>query len=99
MTTDVSSRPLRTSATGSLIDYGIQIVAQSPGIDPRRALRAVCDGSTWNEPARRHRPQLRNRHAVARDDDRLSGLYFPQDRPGVIAELALSDHPRHAEHM
>jgi hypothetical protein len=97
MTTDVSSRPLRASATGSVIDYDIQILAQSPGVDPRRALRAVCDDSAWNEPAWRHRPQLRNRHAVAGDDNRLSGLHFPQDRPGVVAELALSDHPGHGE--
>jgi hypothetical protein len=72
---------LRASATGSLVDYGIQVFAQSPGVDPRRALRAICDDSAWNEPARRDGAQLRDRHAVARDDDCLSGLYFPQDRP------------------
>lgn len=95
-TTAVSSSPLVGSAIYRLIDVCIEIRTQPPGIDAGRTFRRLGNHRSRYEPPRRHRPQRGGRHAVARDDDRLSCLHFPEHGPGMVAKLTLKSGSAHA---
>ena len=78
-----------------LIDFRIDIGAESAGIDPGRACGGFGNDRPRHETARLDGSQLGNRHSVARDDDRLPGLDLAKHCGGVVAEFSLSDgfHP------
>jgi hypothetical protein len=79
------------SAIGGLVYDGIQVRSEPPGIDPRRSPASLGNRYPRHEPARWNGPELRDGYSVARDDDGLSCLNFPQDSAGVIPQFSLRD--------
>jgi hypothetical protein len=96
MTTDVSRRPLFDSVIQALVDYGIEVGAESRSIDMRRAGRCLGERRAEHEPPWPDGPQFRNRRAVAGYDYRAAGLYFTKYGCGLVAKLTLRDDSVHA---
>ena len=81
MRTEVSRSPLVGSAIYGVIHYCVDIRTKPIAVDSRSSCRGISNGCSRNEPSRRNRPELGDRHAVARDDDSLTRLHFPQNSP------------------
>src|ERR1700722_15590937 len=96
MTTDVSSRPRVGSAIDALINYSVDIGAKPASIDPGRTRSRVGNRRPGHEPVRPKRSQLRDRSAIARDDEGSACLHLTKDGRRVIAQFALGDLSVHA---
>ena len=79
-----------------MIHYGIEVGSEPFKVNPGSALRRGGDRRSWHEPSRGNRSQLGYRHAIASDDKRLTSLNLSEHSCGVIAQLTLGNHSRHA---
>jgi len=81
------------------IHYGIEICAESSGIDPGGSSCGIGDGRARHKATSLKGSQFSNRCAVSAHDDGSSGLYLPKHRGGLIAKLSLGDGTAfHADH-
>src|SRR5579885_3140422 len=91
MTTDVSRRPRVGSAIDVRVDDGVQIRAETLGIDPRCTTRCIRNCGPGHESTPPNRSQLTDWRAVARHDDCSSGLDLPKYGGRLVAKLSLGD--------
>jgi hypothetical protein len=77
--------------------HGIEVCAESRGIDTRRACYCLRERCAKREPSRPNGPQLRNRRAVAGHDYCAASLYFAQHRARLITKLTLCNDSVHAD--
>jgi len=101
MTTDVSITPRggRPSTTGRriLIDHRVDILPKASTGDAGRAEKGGQDSVGRHEHALAKRTQLRNRDAIARDDEGSSLVQVAHDSPAFVPELSLGDSSRHVD--
>lgn len=83
------------SAIHALINHGIDICAKPASIDSWRTRGCIGNGCLRHEPARPKWPQLRDRSAVACDDDRSACLDLAKDSGGLSTKLSLADCSAH----
>ena len=97
-TTEVSSRPAAgRSATRiyALIHRVVQVLTKPSTVHPGSFTEEFSDQASVHEPTAPQRPQLTDRHGVARHDE---GSTFPEgahDPAAVVAQFPLTDHLTH----
>ena len=74
-----------------LIYERVEVCAKPSGVNSRRIPGRCLDHAARNKPASGHRSEFRYRSPVAGDGQMPTCLYLPQDGPGIVAKLALSD--------
>ncbi len=99
ITTDVSSSPRVGSVIDALIDHGIDIRAETAGVDPWRAGCSLRNGCTEDEPARPNRPEFGDRRPVSSHHDGSPRLNFPEHCCRLIPELPLCNDSVHTQNV
>jgi hypothetical protein len=78
-----------------LVESGIDVGPEPLTVEDWSA-REDGDGCAGaDEPTLPKGRQLTDRHAVARDDERLTSIERPHDRAALVPKLTLADLPRH----
>ena len=99
ITTEVSSSPRVGSVIDALIDHGIDIRAETAGVDPWRTGCSLRNGCTEDEPARPNRPEFGDRRPVSSHHDGSPRLNFPEHCCRLIPELPLCDDSIHRRNV
>ena len=95
MTTEVSSTPRLSSGIGGLIHYRVEVRSEPVEVNSGGTLGGGGDCRAWHEPSWGNGSELRDRHAVASDDERLTSLDLSEHGRGVVTQLSLGNGSRH----